>query len=137
MGVMTIHNATEIKTLNRKQRTRMAKTKEGQAVNKVILQEGVYTDETGGDLKTVAEPVIYMIKQHVVGGFYRVHNKRTHNENLNMPGMHFELMTPKETDATRAQDMLEKTIDKDLYSYAVIARLALLAAAREMTQVIY
>ena len=54
------------------------------------MQEGVYTFETVND--AVAEPVIYMIDQFVVGGFYRVHTERGPDENLNAPGMQFEPM---------------------------------------------
>ena len=37
----------------------------------------------------MAEPVVYMIDQFVVGGFYRVHTERGIDENLNSPGMSF------------------------------------------------
>ena len=54
----------------------MSVIKEGQPVHEVIIQEGVYTFENidGG----VAEPVVYMIDQFVVGGFYRVHTDARH-----------------------------------------------------------
>ena len=90
MGVMSIRSQDEISELNRKERTRMATTKEGQKVSRVIIQEGVYTHETWGDEETVAEPVVYMMDRQVVGGFYRVHGKRTTSQNLNTPGMRFE-----------------------------------------------
>ncbi|MBT3197314.1 MAG: glutamate--cysteine ligase, partial [Gammaproteobacteria bacterium] len=90
MGIMTIHSASEIHELNRKQRNKMAKSKGGQSVTDVIIQEGVYTFETLGEEEAVAEPVVYMMDHHVIGGFYRVHTARGPNENLNAPGMHFE-----------------------------------------------
>ena len=49
-----------------------------------MVQEGVYTFESVND--AFAEPVIYMIDHFVVGGFYRVHTGRGHDENLNAPG---------------------------------------------------
>jgi glutamate--cysteine ligase len=130
MGVMTVHDANELKDLNRKQRTRMAKSKGGREISQVILQEGVYTFETLG--QAVAEPVVYLIDHFVVGGFYRVHTARGVNENLNAPGMHFEplsfvqpLNVPDPTQAPDAQP-------NRFYAYGVIARLATLAAAREV-----
>ena len=132
MGVMTIHDPDEIGELNRRQRTRMSKTKEGHEVTKVIIQEGVYTRETWGEEGIVAEPVVYMIAHHVVGGFYRVHSNRTSNENLNAPGMRFE---PLAFESCCISPHGEKTGDKHnnrFYTYGVVARLALLAAAREM-----
>lgn len=132
MGVMTVHSAQEIRELNRKQRTRMSASKGGQQVSKVILQEGIYTFETWGDNQAVAEPVVYMIDHFVVGGFYRIHTGRGIDENLNAPGMAFEPLAFAECcnspDPNRAPDAHPNRF----YAYGVIARLALLAAAREI-----
>ncbi len=132
MAVMTVHSAEELLHLNRKQRTRMATTKEGRDVSQVIMQEGVYTDETWGNEQAVAEPVVYMVDHFVVGGFYRVHTERGPNENLNAPGMHFQPLAFVEPcnnpDHARAPDASANRF----YAYGVIARLALLAAAREL-----
>jgi glutamate--cysteine ligase len=87
MGIMTVKDAGEITALNRKQRNKMAVIKEGQEVNDVLVQEGVYTFEHIDE--AVAEPVIYMVDHYVVGGFYRVHTGRGIDENLNAPGMQF------------------------------------------------
>lgn len=133
MAIMTVQNADEVRELNRKQRTRMAKGKGGQAVSRVIVQEGVYTFETWGEEQAVAEPVVYMIDRFVVGGFYRVHRGRGDNENLNSPGMEFEplsfAMSCNTPDASKAPDANPNRF----YAYGVIARLALLAAAREIS----
>ena len=90
MGIMTVKDPADVRDLNRKQRNKMAVVKEGLTVTDVLVQEGVYTFETVKD--AVAEPVIYMIDQFVVGGFYRVHTGRGQDENLNAPGMQFEPM---------------------------------------------
>jgi glutamate--cysteine ligase len=133
MGIMSIKSPEELATLNRKQRTRMATTKGKQNVSKVILQEGVYTEEksNGG----IAEPVIYMIGEYVVGGFYRVHNERSNTENLNAPGMHFATLDFPEQSQSGI-DLATSQLNTDelgrLYVYGVIARLAALAAAREI-----
>lgn len=129
MGVMTVNSAEEVRNLNRRQRTRMDATKEGRKVHKVIIQEGVYTSETLGD--NVAEPVVYMIDQFVIGGFYRVHHQKTHTENLNSPGMRFEPLAFAES--CSSPDTCRDPNDEPnrFYAYGVIARLALLAAARE------
>lgn len=130
MGVMTVNSAEEVRNLNRKQRTSMDATKEGRKVHKVIIQEGVYTSETLGD-NAVAEPVVYMIDQFVIGGFYRVHQQKTHTENLNSPGMRFEPLAFAES--CSSPDACRDPNDEPnrFYAYGVIARLALLAAARE------
>ncbi|MEK7992112.1 MAG: glutamate--cysteine ligase [Thiotrichaceae bacterium] len=129
MGVMTVHSGDEVLALNRKQRTKMSSTKGGQQVSKVIMQEGVYTHETWEN--AVAEPVVYMIDHFVVGGFYRVHTSKGINENLNAPGAHFQPLAFAETcnspDKTKEPDAFPNRF----YAYGVVARLALLAAARE------
>lgn len=132
MGVMTVHSVDQVYALNRKQRTRMSATKEGQKISKVIIQEGVYTFETWAG--AVAEPVIYMIDHFVVGGFYRVHKSRDINENLNAPGMYFEPIAFANSCMTPDQRMAPDACPNRFYAYGVIARLALLAAARELAK---
>ena len=135
MGVMMVHSAQEIRELNRKQRTRMAASKGGQEISKVILQEGVYTFETWGDQQAVAEPVVYMIDHFVVGGFYRIHTARGPDENLNAPGMAFEPLAFAECCNTPDRNRAPDAYPNRFYAYGVIARLALAAAAREMAAV--
>ncbi len=131
MGVLTIHSASEIHSLSRKQRSKMAVTKGGQEIRKVIVQEGIYTFETWGTTGAVAEPVVYMIDHFVVGGFYRVHKGRGINENLNSPGMFFEPLAFVDSCMCPDQRREPDACPNRFYAYGVIARLALLAAARE------
>ncbi|MBI2780129.1 MAG: glutamate--cysteine ligase [Gammaproteobacteria bacterium] len=135
MGIMTIHSTDEIYELNRKQRTHMAATKGGQSVTQVIIQEGVYTFETWGDAQAVAEPVVYMIDRFVVGGFYRVHTARGVDENLNAPGMQFEPLAFAEPCNNPDPHKSPDANPNRFYAYGVIARFALLAAAREIAGV--
>lgn len=132
MGVMTVYNTEEIEALNRKERTKMATTKEGQKVNQVIIQEGVYTHETWGGAETVAEPVVYMLGHQVIGGFYRVHEKRSASQNLNAPGMRFERLAFDDCCISPDPKQAPDCHQNRFYTYGVIARLALLAAAREI-----
>lgn len=128
MSVMTVHHGEELRQLNRKQRTKMSSNKGSQKVERVIIQEGVYTFETMPD-GAVAEPVVYMMGQFVVGGFYRVHHGRGVDENLNAPGMHFE---PLAFAKACNNPCYEPDGHNRFYSYGVIARLAALAAAKEI-----
>ncbi|HVE43618.1 MAG TPA: glutamate--cysteine ligase [Gammaproteobacteria bacterium] len=123
MAVMTIRDVRELSTLNRKQRTKMATTKGGQPVRRVIVQEGVYTFERTDTEFATAEPVIYLLGEQVIGGFYRVHRDRGVDENLNSPGMHFHPM--------KVAGKLGHC-ETRCYLYAIIAQLSMLAAAREM-----
>jgi len=134
MAVMTVRHVDELRLMNRKQRTRMSMTKGGQPVRRVIIQEGVYTFETIGPDQSVAEPVVYLWGDCVVGGFYRVHKERGIDENLNAPGMHFEPIAfakpcsaPLDNEAQVSHDCQNR-----LYVYGIVAQLSMLAAAREI-----
>lgn len=135
MGIMMVQDAAEIQQLNRKERSRMSASKGKIAVNKVIIQEGVYTFETWGEKESVAEPVVYMIGKHVVGGFYRVHTERGINENLNAPGMHFEPLAFVKSCNNPDQFCDPADCTNRFYAYGVIARLGLIAAVREMREI--
>lgn len=132
MAVMTVRNVEELDNLNRKQRTAMSKTKGGQLVQKVIIQEGIYTFETWGEDNAVAEPVVYLIGERVIGGFYRVHKERGVDENLNSPGMHFEPLAFARDCHKPGKECAPHEQENRFYAYGVVARLSMLAAAREM-----
>jgi len=134
MGIMMVQSVAEVRELNRKQRNKMASSKGGQGVDRVIMQEGVYSFETWGNDQAVAEPVVYMMDHFVVGGFYRVHTGRGPNENLNAPGMHFEPLAFAESCNTPDQNKAPDANPNRFYAYGVIGRLALLAAAREIAE---
>ena len=155
MGVMSVKSADEIRGLNRKNRNKMAKIKEGLEVSEVIVQEGIYTYETLHG--AVSEPVVYMIDRFVVGGFFRVHEGRGADENLNATGMSFvplnHAIPVVESDQNdecgrRVFEQWQelgvpqtKADDPDcgcnrLYVYGVMARLSLLAAAVELERTV-
>lgn len=132
MGIMIARSVDDVRELNRKQRKSMAATK-GRSVSQVILQEGVPTAERVNG--AIAEPVFYCVEHNVIGGFYRVHTERGRDENLNAPGAHFEPFAIADScscpDAERDCDAQPNR----LYAAGVIARLAALAAAREIARV--
>lgn len=129
MGVMMIDSSEQLFNMNRKQRVKMSKSKGKQDINQVIVQEGIYSFEDYD--KAVAEPVVYLIGHSVVGGFYRIHKNKGISENLNSPGMEFKPLAfsePCNTPETHSAP-------NRFYIYGVLARLALLAAVREINQV--
>jgi glutamate--cysteine ligase len=132
MGVMTVKDAAEVIGLNRRQRNKMAVVKEGLQVEEVIIQEGVRTVETVDG--AVAEPVIYMIDHYVVGGFYRVNNRRGSDENLNAPGMEFRSLAFDTACSTPDCSQGPDAAPNRFYAYGVVARLALLAASVEVEE---
>jgi glutamate--cysteine ligase len=127
MGVMTVKSVDDVMALNRDARKKMAVVKEGMEVHKVIIQEGVYTQERVND--AIAEPVVYMVDQFVVGGFYRVHAGRGVDQNLNAPGAQFVPLA-FEQPCTRP----DGDCPNRFYAFGVVSRLALVAAAMEIEQ---
>ena len=130
MGVMMVRDAAEVRDLNRRQRNKMAVVKEGLAVTEVILQEGVHTVERIEH--KAAEPVVYMIDRHVIGGFYRVHGARAADENLNAPGMHFVPLAFEQSCSVPDPHAACNAPPNRFYAYGVVARLALAAAGLEL-----
>ena len=131
MGIMTVRDAKELTDLNRRTRNKMSVVKDGQEVNRVIIQEGVPTYEQMNN--SVAEPVIYMIDRYVVGGFYRVHSDRGIDENLNAPGSSFvPLAFAEPTQMPKLGAKPGASAPNRFYMYGVIGRLAMLAASYEL-----
>lgn len=132
MAIMSVQTPEDVLNLNRKQRNKMASAKEGLVAEQMLVQEGVYTYETMDE--AVAEPVVYMMHNQVIGGFYRVHTGKTATDNLNSPGMHFEPLSFETSCLTPDQNQEPDAIPNRFYAYGVVARLALLAAAREIDE---
>ena len=132
MGIMTVRDVKDLDALNRKTKNKMAVIKDGQEVSQVIIQEGVLTNERMND--AVAEPVVYMIDQFVVGGFYRVNTDRGVDENLNSRGMTFAPLAFA-TDCQSPDCASNPDAPPNrFYTYGVVARLAMLAASYELEQ---
>jgi glutamate--cysteine ligase len=128
-AVMSVTAPEALTQLTRSQKQSMRFTKGKRAVNSVLLQEGVYTIESFSENHATAEPVIYLINGQAIGGFYRINAKQTDHDNLNKPGMHFAPFSLTE--------LLRNTHATDharCYAYTVIARLAVLAAAKEIKE---
>jgi glutamate--cysteine ligase len=130
MGVMMVRDAAEVRDLNRRQRNKMAVVKEGLAVTDVIIQEGVHTVERIEE--KAAEPVVYMLDQFVIGGFYRVHGARAADENLNAPGMHFVPLAFEQSCTVPDPHANCDAPPNRFYAYGVVARLALAAGGLEL-----
>lgn len=135
MAVMTVHSAKTLYELNRKQRLNMSTRKGGLDVKNYLIQEGIYTFETLGENQAVAEPVVYMFGQQVIGGFYRVHKSRKSDQNLNAPGMHFEMLAFDQccNNPNRRPDT--HSTENQFYVYSVIARLAAMASCLEKEKI--
>ena len=132
MGIIQVSDINDLKNINRKQRTRMTKIKGGAPLNKVILQEGIYSNEKINIKSDVVEPVIYSFGSSLLGGFYRIHEDKDYSENLNSPGMSFHPISFNDACISPDSNQPIHSDTNKFYIYGVIARLAILAAAKEL-----
>lgn len=115
MGVKMFHSAEMLKALTQKQYDNLFLRKGGGKGNRVLIQEGIPSIERVG--QDAAERVICLVGKDVVGGFYRSHALRTSKEILSGTGVAFQAFE-------------ENTLS---YAANVLARVAVLAAAHEKT----
>lgn len=137
MGIMTVHDASEFDSLNRRTKNKMSVGKGGHTITSVIVQEGVPTDLVVN--KLVAEPVIYMFGADPVGGFLRTHQERSDEENLNSPGMvfrklcltDFHAIIHPDNEFCEPGDRKVRNCTFEL-AYGSVARISALAAGMEI-----
>lgn len=129
MGVMTARSGEEVLSLNKKFRQKMDTIKEGYHNTEVVIQEGVPSIDTVDG--HTAEPMIYVVDQQAVGGAFRVNEKRDAYGNLNAPGMSFYGMCDEDESTSAMQTPRKPVAHCNFGVYALIARLATLATARE------
>lgn len=125
MGIMLVHDGSELLELNKKQRNKMHVIKEGAEVHDVLLQEGVPTiDFMDGD---PAEPMIYMVDGMPVGGMFRVNSGRDALGNLNATGMAYAGMCDEDEDS----ELAHKVSGCDFSAYGMVAAISALAVGSE------
>lgn len=134
IGIMVIHDAEEIKTMNRRAKNKMSVGKGHSEIHQVILQEGIPT-RILSEGKT-AEPVIYLVGTELLGGFVRVNSERDSIDNLNSPGMIFKKFCFKDLhDCWNNSDLSDfPTLEA---VYGSVAKLSALAATQEHFDLLY
>ncbi|NDG84679.1 MAG: glutamate--cysteine ligase, partial [Proteobacteria bacterium] len=131
IGVMVIHSADELISMNRRTKNKMSVGKNRAQIDRVILQEGIPTTMTTEG--STSEPVIYMMGESLVGGFIRANRERDDMDNLNSQGMFFRKLCFKDlSDCLENKDFDEfPTLEA---VYGLVAKLSALAAAMEIRQ---
>lgn len=125
MGIMTVRSGEEMLEINKKIRNKMNVIKEGVQSTEVIIQEGVPTVDVIANAP--AEPMLYLVDGHAVGGAYRVNDQRDAENNLNASGMRFVGMCDESEHAHEHQPLPPCQFG----ALGLIAELASLAAQRE------
>ncbi len=125
IGVKSFESVDEFMNMNRKDRNKLSVGKGSQAINKIIIQEGLPTVDRCQHF--IAEPVIYLIGNNAIGGFFRLNDKKSDRENLNSKGMQFsKLCFHKITDYhnTYTDSCSLDSLQNIYYTIAEIASLA-------------
>lgn len=126
MGIMTARSGDEVVEMNKKVRNKMNVIKEGTQSTEVIIQEGVPTVDTVEGF--AAEPMMYLVDAHAVGGAYRVNRERDAEGNLNASGMYFAGMC----DEGEVADAAHVNVAKCSFgAFGLIASMASLAVPSE------
>jgi glutamate--cysteine ligase len=128
MGIFTIQTPGEVEALSKEVRKRMATGKGGVAITSVLVQEGLPTCDRVHNC--VGEPVIYLMNNHIIGGFFRTHCGVDERANLNKPGQVFaHLCSTPSPDQSRDAKCYHDS--RYFRVYGVLARLAGLAVMEE------
>jgi len=129
MGIVVVASGEELKGLNRSQRNKMSRGKGSSGISSVLLQECIPTaDNFNGH---VGEPVVYMLGDQVLGGFFRYNETKSVTDSLNSPGTQFAKLCM--TEADEFDEMLVCHRGHCSFElYYTIARIACLATGYEI-----
>ena len=135
MGIMVVHSADELRTMNRRTKNKMSVGKNKKSIDSVAVQEGVPTATLVDRL--AAEPVIYLVGCELIGGFLRTNTERGIEENLNSQGMVFKKLCM--SDLKSPTDIAEEGAEHDEEPllelvYGSIARISALATGLELAE---
>ncbi len=128
MGISVVSSGEEIINMNRKTRNKMDIGKNSIKFTSLLVQEGVETILKYDDMP--AEITVYLIDGKSIGGFMRVNGEKDSLGNLNSRGMVFRKLC--------MGNLVESAEDHNTKEalYSLIARLATIASAYEIKEVI-
>lgn len=128
MGISVVSSGEEIINMNRKTRNKMDVGKNSIKFTSLLVQEGVETIIKYDDKP--AEITVYLVDGKSMGGFMRINGEKDSLGNLNSRGMVFKKLCMSDLVNT-----VEDYRSKDAI-YSIIARLATVAAAYEIKEVL-
>ncbi len=128
MGISVVSNGAEIINMNRKTRNKMDVGKNSIKFTSLLVQEGVETILKYDDMP--AEITVYLVDGISIGGFMRVNGEKDSLGNLNSKGMVFKKLCMCDV-KDKAKDHTAKEA-----MYSLIARLATIASAYEIKEVL-
>ena len=125
MGISVFTSKDEVLAMNRKTRNKMDIGKNNIKFTSVLVQEGVETivkvDDAPGEITT------YLVGGKAMGGFMRYNPQRGTNANLNSQGMLYKKFCISDICQDTDTHIKEAV-------YALVGRLSVLAASRELRE---
>ena len=129
MGIIVVESGEELLNLNRSQRNKMSRGKGSSGIHAVVIQECIPTADYFN--ANPGEPVVYMIGDQVLGGFFRYSEGKSETESLNAPGTRFaKLCLAGAEDFDEVLDCYQGHCSFALYY--TIARISCLAMGQEL-----
>lgn len=128
MGISVVSSGEEIINMNRKTRNKMDVGKNSIKFTSLLVQEGVETIIKYDDMP--AEITVYLIDGKSMGGFMRVNGEKDSLGNLNSRGMVFRKLCMGDIVDSAEDHKAKEAV------YSVIARLATIASAYEIKEVL-
>jgi glutamate--cysteine ligase len=137
MGIMVVHSADELRTMNRRTKHKMSVGKNRLPIESVVVQEGIPTATLVDRL--AAEPVIYLMGCELIGGFLRTNTQKGTEDNLNSQGMVFKKLCMSDLralddDAEDGEPVVSGDTSKLELVYGSIARISALALGIELAE---
>ncbi len=128
MGISVVGSGEEIINMNRKTRNKMDVGKNSIKFTSLLVQEGVETIIKYDD--SPAEITVYLMDGKSIGGFMRINHEKDSLGNLNSRGMVFRKLCMSEIVDLPADHKTKEAV------YSLIARLATIASAYEIKEVL-
>ncbi|MBF0491766.1 MAG: glutamate--cysteine ligase [Deltaproteobacteria bacterium] len=130
MGVEYFSSAEEILEMNRRTRNKLLSAKGNNPVGSFLIQEGIVTADSYSGYPI--EPVIYMVGENEIGGFFRINELKDEWSSLNSKGMAFSCLCLHKLDEPHEGHYLKCPEKQTLLKLSfLLGKIAVLAAARE------
>ncbi|MBC7386496.1 MAG: glutamate--cysteine ligase [Cryobacterium sp.] len=130
IGIMVVHSAEEIRTMNRRAKNKMSMGKNKRAIDSIAVQEGIPTATLVDRL--ASEPVVYLFGCELIGGFLRTNTERGTEDNLNSQGMVFRMLCMSDLRDESEDPQTEENVLELVYGS--VARLSALATGLELKE---
>ena len=129
MGIIVVDSGEAVLRLNRSQRNKMSHGKGSAAIRAALIQECIPTAEYFKGRP--GEPVVYLVGDKVLGGFFRYSDRKSETESLNSVGTQFAALCL--TDVNEFDTVLACYHGHCSFElYYAVARVSCLAMGREM-----